>query len=133
MCLLCKKYVLCSRWLSVRNMQCASTSTHSFQRIRRPKGRMQWWREPVYYSPHIHPLQRGVDFTFLDGRPILFTSKFEADRKAEQIELGKKIVKYLSEMREAEELHTAAVERQKKMEEEWNRWSPKSKGVVSIS
>ncbi|VDO12497.1 unnamed protein product [Brugia timori] len=28
------------------------------------KGRVQWWKEPIYIAPHVNVLQKGVDFTF---------------------------------------------------------------------
>ncbi|KAK0428645.1 hypothetical protein QR680_010928 [Steinernema hermaphroditum] len=95
-------------------------------------GRYMDWKPPVYVGPHISPLQRGVDFTFQDGRPIYVTSKVEADRKLEQIELGKTIVKYLADMREMEQMHIAAEARKHAEIAEKQRWTPRSKGTEEI-
>uniref|UniRef100_A0A1I7YMG7 39S ribosomal protein L52, mitochondrial n=1 Tax=Steinernema glaseri TaxID=37863 RepID=A0A1I7YMG7_9BILA len=97
-----------------------------------PGGRFQQWKNPIYVSPHISPLQRGVDFTFQDGRPIYVTSKVEADRKLEQIELGKTIVKYLADMREVEKMYIDAEAHKLAAEAEKQRWTPRSKGTEDI-
>ncbi|TKR63447.1 hypothetical protein L596_027279 [Steinernema carpocapsae] len=102
-------------------------------RARKVKGgRFQNWKEPSYVSPHFSPLQRGVDFTFRDGRPIYATSKKEVDRKLEQIELGKTIVKYLADMREMEKMYIADNARKQAELAEKQRWTPKNKGTEEI-
>ncbi|KAI6241237.1 39S ribosomal protein L52, mitochondrial [Aphelenchoides fujianensis] len=67
-------------------------------------GRYQWWQEPTYVQPIVQPLQRGPDFSFLDGRRPRITSYVELKRREEQKQLGKQIVKLLKEVNEAEGL-----------------------------
>ncbi|VDN51121.1 unnamed protein product [Dracunculus medinensis] len=92
------------------------------------RGRVAWWRRAVYNAPVVSPLERGVDFTFQDGRPVFATSQRDLNRKLKQIELGKKIVKLLEEMKTAEILWLESVESEQQKEEEINRWRPLEKG-----
>ncbi|VDM48139.1 unnamed protein product [Toxocara canis] len=98
----------------------------------KPRGRFQWWKEPVYCAPHVHPLDRGVDFTFQDGRPLFVTSKREVERKLKQIELGEKVVKLLAEINEAESLYAKELDRHAKESAELKRLRPVAKGNKSI-
>ncbi|CAG9534781.1 unnamed protein product [Cercopithifilaria johnstoni] len=97
------------------------------------KGRVQWWKEPIYVSPHVNVLQRGVDFTFQDGRPVYVTSLDEVRRKKEQIELGKQIVKLLGEVRDAEEMYKQRLEVEKQENERRLAIAPMPKGTQEIS
>ncbi|KAL3997249.1 hypothetical protein ACH3XW_10165 [Acanthocheilonema viteae] len=97
------------------------------------KGRIQWWKEPIYISPHVNVLQKGVDFTFQDGRPIYVTSLDEVRRKKEQIELGKRIVKLLGEVRDAEEMYKQRLEAEKQENERRLAIVPLPKGTQEIS
>uniref|UniRef100_A0A0R3RT43 39S ribosomal protein L52, mitochondrial n=1 Tax=Elaeophora elaphi TaxID=1147741 RepID=A0A0R3RT43_9BILA len=97
------------------------------------KGRVQWWKEPIYIAPHVNVLQKGIDFTFQDGRPIYVTSLDELRRKKEQIELGKRIVKLLGEVHEAEEMYKQRLEAEKQENERRLAVMPLPKGTQEIS
>ncbi|VDK78989.1 unnamed protein product [Litomosoides sigmodontis] len=97
------------------------------------KGRVQWWKEPIYISPHVNVLQRGVDFTFQDGRQVYVTSLDELQRKKEQIQLGKQIVKLLGEVREAEEMYKQHLEVEKLENQRRLTIAPLPKGTQEIS
>ncbi|VDM98434.1 unnamed protein product [Thelazia callipaeda] len=97
------------------------------------KGRIQWWKEPIYICPHVDILQRGVDFTFQDGRPVYVTSLDELRRKKEQVELGKQIVKLLGEVNEAEELYKQHLKIQKQEKEKYFSIAPSPKCSEEIS
>ncbi|KAM3722365.1 39S ribosomal protein L52 [Dirofilaria immitis] len=97
------------------------------------KGRVQWWREPVYIAPHVNVLQRGVDFTFQDGRSVYVTSLDELRRKKEQIELGKQIVKLLGEVNEACKMYKCQLENEKQENERKLAIIPLPKGTQEIS
>jgi len=97
------------------------------------KGASQWWREPVYYAPVVSPLERGRDFTSLDGPSRPFTSESELCRRQAQVALGKKVVKYLEEMKQAEQAYQ---QEQMKLENRRRRSEsqvPMEKGSVGIS
>uniref|UniRef100_A0A915EDI7 Pre-mRNA-processing factor 17 n=1 Tax=Ditylenchus dipsaci TaxID=166011 RepID=A0A915EDI7_9BILA len=55
------------------------------------KGQFQWWKKPIYYRPVVSPLERGPDFTYLDGRKPTITSLSELKRRQHHVELGSKI------------------------------------------
>ncbi|VDO36571.1 unnamed protein product [Onchocerca flexuosa] len=79
----------------------------------------------IYVAPHVNVLQRGVDFTFQDGRPIYVTSLDELRRKKEQIELGA--------MNEAEEMYKRQLETEKQKNERRLAVAPLPKGMQEIS
>uniref|UniRef100_A0A0N4ZCY6 39S ribosomal protein L52, mitochondrial n=1 Tax=Parastrongyloides trichosuri TaxID=131310 RepID=A0A0N4ZCY6_PARTI len=95
-------------------------------------GRYQNWRSPVYVSPHISPLQKGPDYSFQDGRQLMFTSKAEIQRKYEQVELAKKIVQYLGDIKEMEDYHVKEIKNKEQIEAEFIKWTPKAKGIENI-
>uniref|UniRef100_A0A915MGT4 Large ribosomal subunit protein mL52 n=1 Tax=Meloidogyne javanica TaxID=6303 RepID=A0A915MGT4_MELJA len=64
-----------------------------------------WWKKPLYYNPVVRPLDRGPDFSFVDGRKPSITTKWELERRKKQVELGKQIVHYLNEIKIAEQLY----------------------------
>ncbi|VDK48855.1 unnamed protein product [Anisakis simplex] len=125
--------VLCARTFaaSVHDFA-AELRTMKPKQTPKPKGRFQWWKEPVYCAPHVHPLRRGVDFTYQDGRPLFVSSKDELKRKLEQIELGKKVVKLLGEIREAESLHADELRRREEEALKLQSLRPIAKGDQSI-
>lgn len=95
-------------------------------------GRYQNWRSPVYVSPHISPLQKGPDYSFQDGRQLMFTSKIELDRKFDQVRLAKTIVQYLSEIKEMETMYEQNVADKRIAEERFMKWTPKEKSTETI-
>uniref|UniRef100_A0A915Q342 Large ribosomal subunit protein mL52 n=1 Tax=Setaria digitata TaxID=48799 RepID=A0A915Q342_9BILA len=96
-------------------------------------GRVQWWKEPIYMAPHVNVLQRGVDFTFQDGRPVYITSLEELQRKKEQIELGKRIVKLLAEVNEAEKMYKQKLETEREERQKSLAVAPSQKCTEDIS
>ncbi|KAF7636464.1 TDP43_N domain-containing protein [Meloidogyne graminicola] len=64
-----------------------------------------WWKKLLYYNPVVHPLNKGPDFSFLDGRKPAITTTLELERMKKHVELGKQIVHYLNEIKIAEQLY----------------------------
>ena len=58
----------------------------SMSRLRIP--RLQTFKLSIYYSPVVPPLERGPDFSFLDGRRPAITSKWEFERRVKQVALA---------------------------------------------
>uniref|UniRef100_A0AC35TH28 39S ribosomal protein L52, mitochondrial n=1 Tax=Rhabditophanes sp. KR3021 TaxID=114890 RepID=A0AC35TH28_9BILA len=108
------------------------TKTSKFPIKQTLKGRAQNWKSPVYVAPHVNPLQVGPDYAFQDGTKLHFTSKIEVDRKKDQIELGKTIVKYLAEIKEMEAESVKLNKEKMRLAEEHSQWTPIAKGRDEI-
>uniref|UniRef100_A0A0K0F4Y9 39S ribosomal protein L52, mitochondrial n=1 Tax=Strongyloides venezuelensis TaxID=75913 RepID=A0A0K0F4Y9_STRVS len=117
---------------SIRLVRNVTTKVSKFGMELKSRGRFQNWRNPVYVSPHVSPLQVGPDYSFQDGRQLPFTSKAELDRKFEQVQLAKKIVKYLSEIKEMENMYDKGIAERQACEAEFIKWTPKQKSTETI-
>uniref|UniRef100_A0A914UTZ3 Large ribosomal subunit protein mL52 n=1 Tax=Plectus sambesii TaxID=2011161 RepID=A0A914UTZ3_9BILA len=91
-------------------------------------GRYQWWNIPAVVTPDVHPLEDGPDFTFCDGRPTPLSTRKQVERKLEQIELGKRIVERLDELKEIEAAHRDSQRLNEKSASDYQRQLPKAKG-----
>ncbi|KAF7633950.1 TDP43_N domain-containing protein [Meloidogyne graminicola] len=91
-----------------------------------------WWKKPLYYNPVVHPLNKGPDFSFLDGRKPAITTTMELERRKKQVELGKQIVHYLNEIKIAEQLYEEQQMQKTFYKEKIEHIKPKEKGIENI-
>uniref|UniRef100_A0A0N5C1V7 39S ribosomal protein L52, mitochondrial n=1 Tax=Strongyloides papillosus TaxID=174720 RepID=A0A0N5C1V7_STREA len=117
---------------SIQLVRSVTTKVSRFGMEVKTRGKFQNWRNPVYVSPHVSPLQVGPDYSFQDGRRLQFTSKAELNRKFEQVQLAKKIVKYLSEIKEMENMYDKGMAEREAREAEFIEWTPKQKSTETI-
>ncbi|KAI3413858.1 hypothetical protein GPALN_011333 [Globodera pallida] len=92
----------------------------------------QWWKTPIYHNPVVSPLERGADFTFADGRRPTFTTESELKRRLKQVELGKKVVQYLAELRKAEDLYREQTFQRESGQQRIEQNTPKTKGEEEL-
>ncbi|KAL3085076.1 hypothetical protein niasHS_010145 [Heterodera schachtii] len=92
----------------------------------------QWWKKPIYQSPVVNPLERGPDFSFVDGRRLPFTTESEFNRRVKQVELGRKVVQYLAEIRHAEELCKENNLQREIVQQKIEQNMPKQKGTEEL-
>ncbi|KAL7074366.1 hypothetical protein ACQ4LE_006649 [Meloidogyne hapla] len=91
-----------------------------------------WWKKPLYYNPVVRPLDRGPDFSFVDGRKPSITTKWELERRKKHVELGKQIVHYLAEIKIAEQLYEEKQIQKTLRAERIEQSKPKEKGIENV-
>lgn len=80
----------------------------------------------------MHPLHKGPDYSVVGQTRPLATSKPEAERLAKQLELGKKVVHLLKEIKLTEDLYQQQCTKVEALEKERTKWIPKQKAVEDI-
>uniref|UniRef100_A0A914GRP8 Large ribosomal subunit protein mL52 n=1 Tax=Globodera rostochiensis TaxID=31243 RepID=A0A914GRP8_GLORO len=76
----------------------------------------QWWKTPIYHNPVVSPLER----------------ESELKRRLKQVELGKKVVQYLAELRKAEDLYREQTFQRESGQQRIEQNTPKMKGEEEL-